>query len=223
MANSKETSFNNTISSTLSFITVLFEDLFEAVNIQVVLVGEKEEPKPSITSLNKTNTCDGYDFNIDIINNDEYNAVQKESLMMFEGFCIFGFWKFFKNFFCMLMEVNKTMYGNNENVPKRFLTICIQNHTYVMSHLQLCGMTLWQMKTIVSINHQWIELCLLYQCASLCMEQYAWIHAISSRMHARWFFYPSNYQSHILIRSTWLYRTTWLEKTICIIYGVRIT
>ena len=49
MANSKEVSFNNTISSTLSFITVLFEDLFEAVNIQAVLVGEKEEPKPSIT------------------------------------------------------------------------------------------------------------------------------------------------------------------------------
>jgi hypothetical protein len=103
MANSKETSFNDTISSTLSFNTVLFEDLFEAVNIQAVLVGEKEEPKPSITSLNKTNTCDGYDFNIDIINNDEFNAVQKEPLMMFEGFCIFDFWEFFKNFFCMLM------------------------------------------------------------------------------------------------------------------------
>ena len=92
MANSKETSFNNTISSTLSFITVLFEDLFEAVNIQAVLVGEKEEPKPSITSPNKTNTCDGYDFNIDIINNDEYNALQKELLMLFEGFAslVFG-------------------------------------------------------------------------------------------------------------------------------------
>jgi hypothetical protein len=92
MVNSKETSFNNTISSTLSLITVLFEDLFEAVNIQAVLVGEKEDPKPSITSLNKTNACDGYDFNIDIINNDEYNAVQKESLMMFEGFAslVFG-------------------------------------------------------------------------------------------------------------------------------------
>ncbi len=77
MANSKETSFNNTISSILSLITVLFEDLFEAVNIQVVLCGEKEGPKPSITSLNETNTCDGYDFNIDIINNDEHNAVQK--------------------------------------------------------------------------------------------------------------------------------------------------
>ncbi len=91
MANSKETSFNNTISSTLSFITVLFEHSFETVNIQTVLVCEKEELKTSITSLNKTNTCDRYDFNIDIINNNEYNAVQKELLIMFEGFCIFGF------------------------------------------------------------------------------------------------------------------------------------
>ncbi len=92
-----------------------------------------------------------------------------------------------------------------------------------MSHLQLCGMSLRQMKTRVSIDHQWIELYLLYQCASLCMEQYARIHAISSKMNAGWFFYPSNCQSHILKRSTWLDRTTWLEKTICLIYGVWIT
>jgi hypothetical protein len=54
----------------------------------------------------------------------------------------------------MLMEVNKTMYGNNEDVPKSFLPICIQNRTYVMSDLQLCGMSLQQMKTRVSIDHQ---------------------------------------------------------------------
>jgi hypothetical protein len=111
MANSKETSFNNTKSSTLSLITVFFEDLFEAINIHKEFCGEKEDPKPSITSLNKTNTRDGYDFNIDIINNDEYNALQKESLMLFEAYCIFGFREFFKNFVCILMEVNKTMYG----------------------------------------------------------------------------------------------------------------
>ncbi len=110
---------------------MLFEDLFEAVNIQAVLVGEKEDPTPSITSPNKTNTCDRYDFNIDIINNDEYNAVQKESLMMFEGFCIFDFWEFFKNFSCMLMEVNKTMYGNNEDVPKK-----VFDNLYPESHLR---------------------------------------------------------------------------------------
>jgi hypothetical protein len=83
-----------------------------------------------------------------------YNALQKESLKLFEGFCVFGFREFFINFFCILMEVNKTMYGNNEDVPNCFWTICIQNHTYVMSHLQLCGMSLHQIKTIVSIDHQ---------------------------------------------------------------------
>ncbi len=127
---SKETSFNNTISSTHSLITVLFEDLVEAVNIQAVLCGEKEDPKSSITSLNKTNTCDGYDLYIDIINDDEYNALQKQSLMLFEGFCIFGLWEFFKNFFCILMEVNKTMNGNNQDVKKKVL-----DNLYPESHL----------------------------------------------------------------------------------------
>ncbi len=40
LGNSKETSFNNTISKN-SLITVLFEVLFEAVNIQAVLCGER--------------------------------------------------------------------------------------------------------------------------------------------------------------------------------------
>ncbi len=96
MANSKETSFSNTISSTLSLITVLCEDLFEAIITHNKIYGEKQDPKPSISLLNKTNTYDGYDFNIDIINDDEYNAIQKESLMLFEGYCIFGFWEFYK-------------------------------------------------------------------------------------------------------------------------------
>jgi hypothetical protein len=154
MANSKETSFNNTISSTHSLITVLFEDLFEAINIHKEFRGEKEDPKASITSLNKTDTCNEYDLNIDIINDDEYNALQKELLMLFEAYCIFGFREFFKNLFCILMEVNKTMYGSNEDVQKKNWTICIQNHTYVMSHLRLYGISLRQMKTRLSINHQ---------------------------------------------------------------------
>ncbi len=87
LANSKKTLFNNTISSTLSLITVLFKDLFEAVNIQAVLsCGEKEDLKPFITSLNKTKTSDGYDFNNYITNDDDYNALQKELMMLFEGF-----------------------------------------------------------------------------------------------------------------------------------------
>ncbi len=82
MENSKETSFNTTISSTLSLITVSFEDLFEAININKEFCGVKLDPQPSISLLNKTDTFDGYVggfvFERGIINNDECNALQKE-------------------------------------------------------------------------------------------------------------------------------------------------
>jgi hypothetical protein len=137
-----------------SLSSLCFENLFETINIHKEFCGEKEGLKASVTSLNKTNTCDGYDFNIDIINDDEYNALQKELLMLFDACCIFGFREFFKNLFCILMEVSKTMYENNEDVPKKNWTIYIQNHVCVMLHLRLCGMSLQQMKTRVSIDHQ---------------------------------------------------------------------
>ncbi len=53
---------------------------------------------------------------------------------MFEGFWIFGFWEFFKHFSCMLMEANKTMCGNNEDVPKMFF-----DNLYPESHF--CDVT----------------------------------------------------------------------------------
>ncbi len=56
MENSKDTSFKNTITSTLSLITVLFEDLFEDITIHKDFCGKKEVPQPSISLLNKTNT-----------------------------------------------------------------------------------------------------------------------------------------------------------------------
>jgi hypothetical protein len=74
MTNSKETSFKKTISSTLSLITVLFEDLFEAITLHREFSGEKVDPKLSISLLNKTNTCDGYDFNIDIITDEALHS-----------------------------------------------------------------------------------------------------------------------------------------------------
>jgi hypothetical protein len=122
IANSKETSFSNTISSTLSLITVLCEDLFEAINIHKGFCDEKVDRKPSISLLNKTNRCDGYDFNIDIINDDEYNALQNESLVLFKGHCIFGFQEFYKIMLCILVKLNKTMYRNMKMFQKNLWT-----------------------------------------------------------------------------------------------------
>jgi hypothetical protein len=41
--------------------------------------------------------------------------------MLFEGDCIFSFWKFYKYLLCILVEVNKTTYGNNEDVQEKRL------------------------------------------------------------------------------------------------------
>ncbi len=91
---------------------MLFEDLFEAITLHMDFSGEKVRLKPSTSLLNKTNKCDGHDFNIDIIT-DEVNALQKESLVLFEGFCIFSYREFYKKMLCILIVVNKTIHGNN--------------------------------------------------------------------------------------------------------------
>jgi hypothetical protein len=95
LENSKESSFHHTITSTLSLITVLFEDIFEAISLHRDFSGEKVRLELSTSLLNKTDTCDGHDFNIDIFT-DEVKALQKESLVLFEGFCIFGYREFCK-------------------------------------------------------------------------------------------------------------------------------
>ncbi len=134
MANPKDTSFTNTISNTLSLITVLFEDLFEAITIHWDFSGEKEDPQPSISLLNKTNTFDGYDFKIDIIT-DEVNALQNELLMLFEGFCIFGYSEFYKYLLCISIEMNKTMYGNNEDIPDKLLDIFLLSRSGIRNQM----------------------------------------------------------------------------------------
>ncbi len=94
----------------------------------------KKVPQPSISLLNKTDTFDGYEFDIDIIT-DEVNALQKESFMLFEGFCIFGYREFYKNLVCILMEVNKTMYGNNGDVPDKLLDIFLLSCQGFRNHM----------------------------------------------------------------------------------------
>ncbi len=94
--------------------------------------------EPSTSLLNKTNTsCDGYDFNIDNIT-DEVNALQKEMLMLFEDFCIFGYREFYKNWLCILMVANKTIYGNNGDVPDILcLNMFLSSSPGIRNHMNL--------------------------------------------------------------------------------------
>jgi hypothetical protein len=89
--------------------------------------------------MNATNTfpgyVGGYIFERGIINNDEVNALQKELLLLFEDFCIFGFREFYKKLLCILMKVNKTIYGNNEDVLDDLLDVFLLRHPEIINHM----------------------------------------------------------------------------------------
>ncbi len=113
---------------------MLFEDLFEAITLHRDFSGEKVRLEPSTLLLNKIDTCDGHDFNIDVFT-DEVNALQKELLVLFEGFFIFGYRKLYKNLLCILMVVNKTIYGNNGDVPDILLNMFLSSSPGIRNHM----------------------------------------------------------------------------------------
>ncbi len=90
--------------------------------------------EPLTSLLNQTNTCDGYVFNIDVFT-DEVNALQNESLVLFEGFCIFGYREAYKNLLCILMEVNKIIYGNSGDVPDILLNMFLSSSPGIRNHM----------------------------------------------------------------------------------------
>jgi hypothetical protein len=134
MENSKELSFKSTITSTLSLITVLFEDLFEAITLHREFSGEKERLEPSTSLLNQTDSLNRYVFNIDLFT-DEVDALQKESLVLIGGFCIFGYREAYKNLLCILMVVNKTTHGNNGDVPDKLLNMFLSSSPRIRNHM----------------------------------------------------------------------------------------
>jgi hypothetical protein len=134
MENSKKLSFHHTITSTLFLITVLFEDSFEAITLHRDFCGEKVRLEQSTLLLNQTNSCYGYDFNIDVFT-DEVNALQKELLVLFESFCIFDYREAYKNLLCILMVVNKTIYGNNGDVPDKLLSMFLSSSPGIRNHM----------------------------------------------------------------------------------------
>jgi hypothetical protein len=58
--------------------------------------------------------------------------------MMFEGYSIFGYQEFYKKLLCILVEVYKTMYGNNEDVPDKLM------YVFLLRTLGLINQMIWQ-------------------------------------------------------------------------------
>jgi hypothetical protein len=55
--------------------------------------------------------------------------------VLFEGFCIFGYKEAYKNLLCILMVVNKTIYGNNGDVPDKLLNMFLSSSPEIRNHM----------------------------------------------------------------------------------------
>jgi hypothetical protein len=117
-----------TISSTLSLIKVLLEDLqlrFE-LHQQFQI---KIPPKVDINAtksflLNQTSTTPGgYRFDHDLLKKDGIDQIKKEAFKLLEAFCIFGYRKFYKNLLCILVFTHQRVYGKEALLPTKTLKI----------------------------------------------------------------------------------------------------
>ncbi len=120
MENLKEETPAGTILSTLALITVLFEDVVEAVNIHNTHIDsdDPQDPWPDVILMNRTETIGGFVFEGGIIKNEKYNPHQKELLKLLEGLCVFSYWEYYKKLLCTLVEAHKTIYVTGTPVPK---------------------------------------------------------------------------------------------------------
>jgi hypothetical protein len=59
---------------------------------------------------------------------------------VFEDCCIFDFREFYKNLLCiLLLEENKTMYGSNEDIPRKLMDIFLLGSPGIINHMIWCG------------------------------------------------------------------------------------
>ncbi len=109
----KEKSPGGTILSTLALITVLFEDVVEAVNIHNTLIysDDPQDPWPDVILMNRTGTFGGFAFEGGIIKNEEYSPLQKELLKLLEGLCIFGNREYNKNCCVLWLKLTRPFMG----------------------------------------------------------------------------------------------------------------
>ncbi len=110
LAASKEKSYQKSLQSTASLITVLFQDFATTMDIHNKHVEEAVnvyKSKPQEILFNKGLTTAGLVFGEGIIL--DYHGVEKGSLKLLESLCVFGYRKFYKTILSLIVEFNKRM------------------------------------------------------------------------------------------------------------------
>jgi hypothetical protein len=86
-----------------------------------------------------TETFGGFVFEGGIIKNEEYSPLQKELLRLLESLCVFGYWEYYKNLLCTLVEAHKTIYGTGTPVTKNLIEMFHLSTQGMLAHMMRQG------------------------------------------------------------------------------------
>jgi hypothetical protein len=125
---SKSTKLQNkkhqkTISSTVSLVKAIFEEILPAIDIHKWIAARDLEEKvidPAITMFNNydKNAPGSYFFKKSPIYGETNTPLDKELLKVLEGWCLFFHCEAYKNFLCALVHVSKMVYKTKGLIHK---------------------------------------------------------------------------------------------------------
>ena len=128
------------LSSTISLLQVLFEDLGLATSLyneSADGISHVQILKPEIHLFNKANDDEdpGFLFGKGIIT--DFSGVKMESLKLLESWCLFVYREFNMNVLILLEEFNKMIYGSKtkSDVLNRFCDFFQMNDDRIHDHL----------------------------------------------------------------------------------------
>ncbi len=128
------------LSSTISLLQVLFEDLglvTSLYNESADIISHVEILKPEIHLFNKANDDEDPGFLFGKVIITDFSGVKMKSLKLLESWCLFAYRKFNMNVLVLLEEFNEMIYGSKtkSDVLNRFCEIFQMNDDRIDNHL----------------------------------------------------------------------------------------
>ena len=135
MSKMNESIQKETVTHSLSLVKVLFEDFGVAVDIHGKAKDtDNTHPSPPMILLN-----DGFLFEKGIIQDEEYNPLEKECLKSLESLCVFDYCEYYKNLLCILVGFQRHIQGKATPVPKSMMGIFDLFYPALINHMMQQG------------------------------------------------------------------------------------
>ncbi len=131
IAKTNESNYKDNITSTLSLITVVFEDFGTAIKLH----GKAKD----INTIHQTSPImlfnSGFKFEQGLVRKDDCSGLQKKCLKSLEALSLFGYREYYNNLLCILVEMNQTFCGKKTPFPKTSMNIFNLSHQIVLGHM----------------------------------------------------------------------------------------